>query len=270
MLFRSLVRNNKEGVEITNAMLSGAYHSKKEALDVISNESLILSKSEAVKLIIEQLKFVRNPDDKLSASFVRLHIMKQQPLNKDLSSEESSGQLDASLSLSSYDSETAWKNYLSKLGLLREKPFYELVESLIELLPNQIKKSNSVYLQSFLSLCLDYINRESADLNQFLEHWDKRASGTSLLVADSHNAIRVMTIHKSKGLEFKAVVLPFASWEINSLSHTDLLWLSPKVEPFNAVALVPVAGSSVLAKTHFAEDYLDEVQIGRASCRERV
>lgn len=254
-----LVRNNKEGVEITNAMLSGAYHSKKEALDVISNESLILSKSEAVKLIIEQLKFVRNPDDQLSASFVRLHIMKQQPLNKDLSSEESAGQLDASLSLSSYDSETAWKNYLSKLGLLREKPFYELVESLIELLPNQIKKSNSVYLQSFLSLCLDYINRESADLNQFLEHWDKRASGTSLSVADSHNAIRVMTIHKSKGLEFKAVVLPFASWEINSLSHTDLLWLSPKVEPFNAVALVPVAGSSVLAKTHFAEDYLDEV-----------
>src|SRR5690606_34643926 len=81
-----LVRNNKEGVEITNALLSGLHHPAGSSFPVISNESLILSISAAFQLIIEQLGYVQNPENELSEAFIRLHLFKQpqgnNPINR--------------------------------------------------------------------------------------------------------------------------------------------------------------------------------------------
>lgn len=247
-----LVRNNKEGVEITNALLSGLHHPHGISLPVISNESLILSKSEAIKLIIEQLRYVQNPENELSGAFIRLHLFKQPKGESPINS------IDLTKPFHGLKEKSNWEAYHQKLMSYREKPVYDLVESLIALLPQSLKTLHSVYIQSFMSLCLNYINQETADLNQFLDYWDRKGSASSLSIPDNQEAIRVMTIHKSKGLEFKAVVVPFANWEMNNLSHRDLLWLSPKTAPFNAVALVPVSGAASLAQSHFAEEYLDE------------
>jgi ATP-dependent exoDNAse (exonuclease V) beta subunit len=247
-----LVRNNKEGVEITNALLSGLHHPHGISLPVISNESLILSKSEAIKLIVEQLRYIQNPENQLSGAFIRLHLLKQ-PLG-----ERATKHIDVTMPFHGIKEKSSWEAYHQTLMNYREKPIYELVESLIALLPESLKTIHSVYIQSFMSLCLNYINQETADLNQFLDYWDRKGFASSLSIPDNQQAIRVMTIHKSKGLEFKAVVVPFANWEMNNLSHRDLLWLTPKTEPFNAVALVPVSGASSLAQSHFAEAYLDE------------
>ena len=247
-----LVRNNKEGVEITNALLSGLYHPSGTHLPVISNESLILSKSEAIKLIIEQLRYVQNPENDLSGAFIRLHLFKQPQGDNPINS------IDLTIPFHGLKEKISWEAYHQTLMNYREKPVYDLVESLIALLPEALKALHSVYIQSFMSLCLNYINQETADLNQFLDYWDRKGFASSLSIPDNQEAIRVMTIHKSKGLEFKAVVVPFANWEMNNLSHRDLLWLSPQTAPFNAVALVPVSGAASLAQSHFAEAYLDE------------
>jgi ATP-dependent helicase/nuclease subunit A len=248
-----LVRNNKEGIEITNALLSGLHHPTHTSLPVISNESLILSKSEAIKLIIEQLRYVQNPENQLSGSFIRLHLFKQPSDEGPLS------KIDLTYPFHGSAEKEGWDAYHQTLMNYREKPVYELIESLIALLPKSLKTLHSVYIQSFMSLCLNYINQETADLNQFLDYWDRKGSASSLSIPDNQEAIRVMTIHKSKGLEFKAVVVPFANWEMNHLSHRDLLWLKPKTAPFNAIALVPVSGAGSLAQSHFAEEYLDEI-----------
>jgi len=69
-----------------------------------------------------------------------------------------------------------------------------------------------------------------------------------------------MTVHKSKGLEFKAVVIPFFSWEIrNSHSIRNHLWVQPETEPFNYLNLVPVKEKKDLIYSHFAKEYLTEV-----------
>jgi hypothetical protein len=71
--------------------------------------------------------------------------------------------------------------------------------------------------------------------------------------------MRILTIHKSKGLEFKVVILPFLSWNLDHLSSKQpFLWIKPAVPPFNDIGVVPVKYNSELSKTFFAESYEEE------------
>lgn len=248
-----LVRKNEEAVAITNALLSGHYHPNGITYPVISNESLIIANSEAIRLILAQLRYIRNPEDSVTESFIRMHWLKNQQEIKPADN----------LNLTPYfhdaQTEALWVKHKSTILDYREKPIYQLAEELIRLLPDDLCKVHGVYIQSFMSLLLKFIIQESADLNKFLDYWDKSGQRVSLSVPDNQNAIRVMTIHKSKGLEFKTVIIPFANWNINSMKHYNLLWLEPPSEPFNALPLVPVKAQKDLAKSHFAQAYLDEI-----------
>ena len=63
----------------------------------------------------------------------------------------------------------------------------------------------------------------------------------SVVLPEHLNAIRVMTVHKSKGLEFKVVLLPFLSWNLDHKSfQQNILWVRPDIEPFNNLGIVPV------------------------------
>ncbi len=252
-----LVRKNSEAVLITDALLSGEFHPNKEKLPVISNESLLLSKSEIICLIIAHLRLIQNPEDAITAAYIRqaiYKIKKSKEKNYDISSK-------------SYDIEGAfnskgiseWEAYQKEIFLLQDKPLYELTEAIINLFPEDQQKESSVYIQAFLSLVLNFINRESSGLNQFLEYWDQIGRLQSLSVPENQDAIRVMTIHKAKGLEFPAVVIPFASWKINTLSHEEFLWFKPQTPPFNEISLLPVRGVKALGNSWFALDYFKEI-----------
>lgn len=247
-----LVRTNKEAVLITNALLSGKYSTAEEpeTYAVISNESLIINNSEAVQLIVAQLEYLLRPHDDLVASFIRLHLLKKHSDQKIQ---------DASDTLLSPESEQAWEKYKAELQQHKQKPLYELIEAVSALIPAQLYAQHSSFIQGFLSVALNFINNETADLNQFLTFWQNKGSRLSLAVPEGQKAIKVMTIHKSKGLEFGAVVLPFVNWKINNLKHDDFLWLKPKTAPFNTLSLVPVNGVKALEFSHFADDYFNEL-----------
>ena len=66
-----------------------------------------------------------------------------------------------------------------------------------------------------------------------------------------------MTIHKSKGLGFNVVLIPFCNWEIDHKLAT-ILWCHPKAEPFNRLHLVPVKYSAKLRNTIFDYEYYDD------------
>lgn len=249
-----LVRRNEEGADVSEALLSGKYHSEGKALEVISNDSLLLGKSEAIRLLIGQLKLISSPDDPVSESFVRLYLLRNAADKK-----QSSGIENISEHMLGSAEEQLWQDYKENLFTLREKPVYELVERLTKLLPEELRIRDSVYLQTFMSICLDFINQESPDLNKFLDYWEMNGAGTSLSVPDNRNAIRVMTIHKSKGLEFRAVIIPFANWKFFEARKAGLIWVSPDKEPFNGLALVPIKVKKDLANTYFAKHYFNEL-----------
>lgn len=245
-----LVRTNKVGIIVTNALLSGFYHPLKQSIAVISSESLLLSASEAIKLLIHQLKYLQNTSDQILESFIRLTWFKHNASKPGLYFDPSD--------IFNLENESVWQNYKNQILKLQERPLYELATQLIELMPVGLKEHHSVYIQSFMSLLLDFINNETADLSAFIDFWDKNADKFSLSVPENQQAIKVMTIHKSKGLEFKAVILPYFNWEILSRSN-NLLWIKPLQEPFNQLTLVPVSFKKDLLNSHFAPYYLNEI-----------
>ncbi|TCO09254.1 UvrD-helicase domain-containing protein [Natronoflexus pectinivorans] len=248
-----LVRNNREAVLITDALLSGNYHPESRPLPVISNESLVIANSELIRLIIAHLELIQNPENLQTESFILQYLYK----NSHLEPEQI--EFDTTEAFHQFAKGNLWQSHKEKTSNIQKKPLYELTEAIIQLLPEKLVKQHAVYVEAFQSMLLNHINQESADLNRFLQFWYNKGYKHSLSIPENQEAIRVMTIHKSKGLEFKAVVIPFASWDLNTLRHGNLLWFKPQKEPFNAIPLVPVKGIKQLGDSWFAADYLQEV-----------
>ena len=90
----------------------------------------------------------------------------------------------------------------------RGKDLFTLTEIIAGNLPDDLKRSDSVYISAFQDLVLEYSSLASADIYSFLAWWDSTGRKRAISSAPSVDAIRVMTIHKSKGLEFPCVHIP--------------------------------------------------------------
>ena len=99
-------------------------------------------------------------------------------------------------------------------------PDYEMLKwrsiSLIEMCHKisksfQLEKSARIYMQFFMDELWVYSNKYSQDLFGFLNYWEDKATKLSVAVPEGIDAVQVMTIHKSKGLEFPVVIFPFAN-----------------------------------------------------------
>jgi ATP-dependent exoDNAse (exonuclease V) beta subunit (contains helicase and exonuclease domains) len=76
-------------------------------------------------------------------------------------------------------------------------------------------------------MVLDFTVRNSSDLDAFLRWWDETGTNKTIFTPDGQDAIRIMTIHKSKGLGFNVVLIPFCNWEIDH-KLTTILWCHPQ------------------------------------------
>lgn len=244
-----LVRTKKEGAEVANCLLEYKSHNSesKYRYDIISDEALFVGNSKSIKLIIALLKYLHNP---LDSSLKALAVYEYFKYNNQLSAEDA---------LQKYFSakDDLPEEVVNILNRIRELPLYEMTEEIFELFRNAMEDNEQIYIQSFLDMVLDFTIRNSSDLDAFLKWWDDTGVSKTIFTPDGQDAIRIMTIHKSKGLGFNVVLLPFCNWEIDH-KLTTILWCHPQVEPFNRLHLVPVKYSQKLKNTIFDYEYFDE------------
>jgi len=244
-----LVRTKKEGSDVANCLLEyKSYHAdSKYRYDIISDEALFVSNSKSIKLTVALLKYLHNPSD---ASLKTLAVFEYFKYNSQLSAE------DALREYFSGEGELP-DDIKMKLDHIRELPLYEMTEEIFELFHKAMEDNEQVYIQSFLDMVLDFTIRNSSDLDAFLKWWDETGVNKTIFTPDGQDAIRIMTIHKSKGLGFNVVLIPFCNWEIDHKLAT-ILWCHPTEEPFNRLHLVPVKYSQKLKNTIFDYEYFNE------------
>jgi ATP-dependent exoDNAse (exonuclease V) beta subunit len=93
-----------------------------------------------------------------------------------------------------------------------------------------------------------------------MDWWELTGKEKTISLTEGQNAMTILTIHKSKGLEFNTVFVPFCDWEIvPSSTKAPYLWVHPDREPFNLFDLVLVKYGSHLEKSIFAEAYFKEM-----------
>jgi len=75
-----------------------------------------------------------------------------------------------------------------------------------------------LFLNSLQDYVVNFAGSKNSDFQSFLDWWEESGSKKSVILPGNQDAIRILTIHKSKGLEFKVVILPFLAWNLDHLN----------------------------------------------------
>lgn len=205
-----------------DARLCSSYLMENE-ISVLSSESLLLSASSEINLIISFIQYLLDPFDKIHLAAVIQYL-----INKKLIDENSLIEAFESInvnggSLKMQEVQKYFKRYDFRYDPYRllTLPIYDLLEEIIRIF--HFNEKLNPYLQFFLDAALRYSLSGKSNINDFLDWWEIEKEKESVIIPEGIEAIRVLTIHKAKGLEFPVVIYPFASEKVKSgLSH---LWL---------------------------------------------
>jgi ATP-dependent exoDNAse (exonuclease V) beta subunit len=238
-----LTRKRGQGIAVANFLTE-------QGVPLLSSETLMIQNATEVRFIIQVLKYLKNSSDiDAKAHFLHylaLHAQDNLPVHDFIAKGKELVQ------------ETEFEHWLLQFNLdlsfqnLRKKSLYEAVEIMVSKFLNP-KLRTSSYVQYFLDIVLERDIRNQAGVADFLDFWDKSADKFSIPSPEGTNAVRIMTIHKSKGLEFPVVIMPFAE-EDYSRKPKDKLWLNAEEA---TVGLPKVLIDNSSAVEGFGEDALE-------------
>ncbi len=215
-----LTRKRSQGIAIANYLTE-------QGIPLLSSETLMIQNATEVRLIIHLLKYLKNSSDLESKANFLQYLAKNSKDKLPIHDFIAQGmalfqETDFELWLMSFDVSLSFQN-------IRKKSLYEAVETIIAKFLNP--KVSNAYVQYFLDIVLERDIRNQAGISDFLNFWDKNAEKFSIPSPEGTNAVRIMTIHKSKGLEFPVVIFPFAE-EDYTRKPKDKLWLNAEEQDF--------------------------------------
>lgn len=138
---------------------------------------------------------------------------------------------------------------------LQQTPVYELVEQLYRILQLHRIDGEDSYLLAFFDELSHYCSTKAEGIQSFIDYWDEELKAKSIPSGNS-NGIEAMTIHKSKGLEFHTVIIPYCEWNLNK--HNDILWIAGNDSPHVALATTPIPYCEMMKESAFTAEYHEE------------
>ena len=236
-----LVRKNKNIPPIAD------YFDKTLHLSVVSDEAFRLDASQAICMLIDALRYLSNPEDKVACASLMM--------NYESGIKKQGGDWDSLLTAK--PEEALPEAFVTGMETLRLMPLYELLEELFSLFKMKRIEEQDAYLFSFFDAVTEYLQNNSSDLDAFIRYWNETLCNKTIPSGEM-DGIRIISIHKSKGLEFHTVLIPFCDWKLENETNNQLIWCSPTEAPFSTLDIVPVNYSSTMAESVYRQNYLDE------------
>lgn len=218
-------------------------------VNVVSDEAFRLDASSAVCLMVQALQLLIHSDDILTkASIVKTWLCSIQ--GRQMNDNE---YMIAGNNLDDYLPEA----YIAHFDELSTLPLYELAEKIYSIFELHRIEGQGAYLCAFYDQLADFVNQNTTDIQSFLNEWNESLYKKTIQ-SDEANGIRLISIHKSKGLEFDHVIIPFCDWTLEKQTD-NIIWCQPQEAPFSDLPIVPIDYSqNKLIGTIYEQDYLHE------------
>lgn len=223
-----LVRNNRTIQDLA------AYFMENSDFPLVSDEAFRLDASQAVCILITALRWLAHPNDEISAATIQKYC------DKYLEGEALPAR---------------WKEHRTQY---LEMPLFDLTEHLfseLKMCDVEDMANQDAYIYAFYDKLNKYLADNGSDIDAFLKEWDNSIHEKSIH-SDSDGGIRFLTIHKSKGLEYDNVIMPFCDWQ---LEKGNTIWCTPTEAPYCELPLVPIDfNAKTMKQSIYEQDYHHE------------
>ncbi|TDS13982.1 UvrD-helicase domain-containing protein [Sphingobacterium paludis] len=225
--------------------------------EVISGDALSLASNDAILLLLETLKALVYSSDKHMIHRAKMAYLFQLIRNE--------GHFDSSywLDFKSNDLQAIRAILPSALidqwASLQQSPLVHLLEQLIEIF--ELHKEDNVhlpYILAFKDMISNFSTAGERGITQFLQYWEEDGHTASLPFNGKVDAIEVTTIHKSKGLAYDVVMIPFCSWDVDGKLNGDF-WVDTQETPFQTLGKIPIKYNSSVGTSIFYKQYYEEM-----------
>ncbi|WP_420603675.1 UvrD-helicase domain-containing protein [Flagellimonas sp.] len=200
-----LVRDNKKGMLLANFL-------SQKQIPVVSSDSLLLSNNETVIFLISILKVIENTNDKESSYTILNFLAKEDTKKHDF--------------IASYINnleELLSKGYDFHLQNQKGRSVLTVLENAI--IQFDLHTNVAAYLNFLMDEVLNVEKKDGPGIYAFLKHWELKKGVLSIAAPDNASAVKIMTIHKAKGLEFPIVIFPFANSIIDDKRKKKKSWV---------------------------------------------
>jgi ATP-dependent helicase/nuclease subunit A len=243
-----LVRKNSEAIAAVKALLENG-------INVISGEALLISNNPSIKLILNTLSVLAglpNNTALYKANCISLYARLKGRVV------ETSNYFDLKLKTLAQLSAVLPPALCQHWQTWMQQPLPELVEKIIEAYGLAEKETQLPYLFAFRDLAGNFARQGEKGVASFLRYWEEEGLRKTLPSSESADAVQVVTIHKSKGLAFRAVLLPFCNWDINGKTNS-IFWVPAEGTPYHHLQSIPLKYNKDLGNSSVAKAYFEEL-----------
>lgn len=206
-----IIRKKKHGVLLANFLL-------RANIPVISPDALLLSNNSKIKFLVNLMRFKQQPDE-IAISYEILDYLSKNKEDKHSYIQENIGQLEPFL-------DDTFNFQLKKFG---QQSLFDSIEYALKVF--DLAPSSDAHLNTFMDVVFEVEQKQGPDISYFLDYWDKKGDSLSISTPEHVSAVQIMTIHKSKGLEFPVVIFPYANTNIFEEIEPKL-WIPVEQETF--------------------------------------
>ncbi|WGD35913.1 UvrD-helicase domain-containing protein [Olleya sp. YS] len=196
-----LVRKKKEGAAI-------AEYLSEKGIKITSSETMLIDNSEDVKLVINIFKLLVNQKNLEAKIKILDHVASQ----NNIKDKHNYFKTNLELPIGAFFENFSQFSIHTNPSQLLQLSLYDMAESIVR--DFKLTKASNAFIQYFLDIVLEFSQKQISDISAFLDYYNSKKDLLNIVSPNNQDAIQIMTIHKSKGLEFPVVIFPYAHLDI--------------------------------------------------------